>query len=153
MPQLELRTDISASREAVWPLLLDFEQEVDWLSLAEKVTVPSEGPREEGFEFSESGKGSMFSYRVVWRVTECTPNRRLTLEANDGKVDMVRTYDLIETANGTRLFIRARYEAAKWMNPIIWVIWISHFRRRLSRLLGESLKHVKERIESTGSAA
>lgn len=153
MPQLELRTDILAGREQVWRLITDFEKQPDWFTVAENISVVSEGALEEGSEISETGLCSMFSGEVVWTITEFNPVRRLSMEAIDGKVEMVRSFDLIETVHGTRLFIKSEFEAEWWLEPVVWASWFSRFRRRLRQAVSDSLENAKEQLESVDQAA
>lgn len=153
MPQLELRTDISVDRETAWQFITDFERQSEWLALADEVSALSEDQPGEGLELNESGRGSMFSNSVLWRVTEFNPVRRLTLEGTDGRVNMFRSFELIETTHGTRLFIKARFDTEWWMEPVVWANWFSHFRRRLSQSIRESLEAAKAHLESVDEAA
>ena len=153
MPQLELRTDILASRDQVWQLITDFAKQPDWFTVAEQVSVISEGELEEGSEISETGLCSMFSGEVVWSITEFNPVRRLSMEAIDGKVEMVRSFDLIETIHGTRLFIKTEFETDWWMEPVVWASWFSTFRRRLRQAVRDSLENAKEQLELVDQAA
>ncbi len=153
-----MSVDIGASRERIWPWLIEGEKAKRWVSWL--VEVRPVGPagdsktnpvgRTEIWVMKDENNGGKFM-EVTGTCTEyAEPDRLSAALSSPGSFEGVQSYRLVDLGGGrTRLEVNGSYRFSEWFARLLEPLIMPQARKKLEG----DLARLKSEVESTGPSA
>ena len=99
----------------VWDVLTDWPKATAWMPSV--ASMQADGPTQVGTQLNYTTRGDTFHSTI----TELDAGRKLTLRTEHGSVTADYTYELEETAGGTKVSLNATCQLSghQWFGPVL----------------------------------
>jgi len=104
MSVVTVSTEIAASRERVWQVVMDPEHLRDWVTIHRKLVHADEGPPHVGYEMEQQIHLRGVSLDVRWRLVECEPATKAVWEGRGPARSRARTEYVLSGVDGKTRF-------------------------------------------------
>ena len=143
MSVVTVSTDIAASRERVWQVVMDPEHLRDWVTIHRKLVHADEGPPHVGYEMEQQIHLRGVSLDVRWRLVECEPGAKAIWEGRGPARSRARTEYVLSGEDG-----KTRFDYRNEFRPPLGPIGALVSRALVGGMPEREAKRTLERLRS-----
>ncbi len=151
MFNISVSSDIDASAEATWELMIDTEKYTEWIEVTDEVLEVPDGGLKLGAVYREYGGIPPFKGESTWRVTEFEPYARQVHIGDDGSMTMTLEIIIQPRSDGVTFIQKINFKPRWWLIPGTLIMWSALMGRRGHAAIVKTQANAKAILESSAS--